>query len=73
MPVGSIGGGDENPSGFPGNGEGETAYEQSFDGRIVRLGNGFVLYGCPWIKGDEWDEVKVMWDAKGGSNEQSSG
>ena len=41
----------------------ETAYEQSFDGRIVRLGKGFVLYGCPWIKGGEWDEVEATWDA----------
>jgi hypothetical protein len=43
--------------------EEETAYEQSFDGRVVRLGKGFVLHGCPWIKGGEWDEVEALWDA----------
>ena len=39
----------------------EVAYEQSFDGKIVRLGKTFVLHGCPWIKGGEWDEVEKTW------------
>ena len=46
----------------PSDSEGETAYEQSFDARVVRLGKAFVLHGCPWIKGGEWDEVEAVWD-----------
>ena len=40
----------------------EISYEQSFDGRVVRLGKSFVLHGCPWIKGGEWDAVEAAWD-----------
>ena len=56
---------DEDPShseSSPSGGEEETAYEQSFDGRVVRLGKTFVLRGCPWIKGGEWDAVEAAWD-----------
>lgn len=45
-----------------GNSEGEIAYEESFDARVVRLGKAFVLHGCPWIKGGEWDAVEATWD-----------
>lgn len=43
-------------------GNGEIAYEHSFDGRVVRLGKNFVLHGWPWIKGGEWDMVESAWD-----------
>lgn len=46
-----------------GNGEPSTAYEKSFDGRIVRFGKTFVLHGCPWLRGGEWDGVESAWEA----------
>jgi len=55
---------DEDPGeqASPSESEEETAYERSSDGRVVRLGKTFVLRGCPWIKGGEWDAVEAAWD-----------